>query len=194
MRPRPSGSASRTPPRAQAAKDAELAAKLAVGAEATSAKATGPKAKADTTAKATVKAEPKGKTETATNAKADTKPAAKPAAKSTAATSKAKSRDQGHGREAGVRQGRRSRQGRRAEEAAYHQEGRVDEMAHKKAGGSVKNGRDSVGQRLGVKAGDGQLVPRRIDHRPTARDDVPESDPAPGSATITPSSRRSPAR
>jgi large subunit ribosomal protein L27 len=32
-------------------------------------------------------------------------------------------------------------------------------MAHKKAGSSVKNGRDSVGQRLGVKAGDGQLVP-----------------------------------
>jgi large subunit ribosomal protein L27 len=32
-------------------------------------------------------------------------------------------------------------------------------MAHKKAGGSVKNGRDSVGQRLGVKAGDGQIVP-----------------------------------
>jgi large subunit ribosomal protein L27 len=32
-------------------------------------------------------------------------------------------------------------------------------MAHKKAGGSVKNGRDSVGQRLGVKAGDGQFVP-----------------------------------
>ena len=31
-------------------------------------------------------------------------------------------------------------------------------MAHKKAGGSIKNGRDSVGQRLGVKAGDGQLV------------------------------------
>ena len=31
-------------------------------------------------------------------------------------------------------------------------------MAHKKAGGSVKNGRDSVGQRLGVKAGDGQVV------------------------------------
>jgi len=31
-------------------------------------------------------------------------------------------------------------------------------MAHKKAGGSVRNGRDSVGQRLGIKAGDGQLV------------------------------------
>ena len=31
-------------------------------------------------------------------------------------------------------------------------------MAHKKAGSSSKNGRDTVGQRLGVKAGDGQLV------------------------------------
>ena len=31
-------------------------------------------------------------------------------------------------------------------------------MAHKKAGSSSKNGRDSVGQRLGVKAGDGELV------------------------------------
>ena len=32
-------------------------------------------------------------------------------------------------------------------------------MAHKKAGSNSKNGRDSAGQRLGVKAGDGQLVP-----------------------------------
>ena len=32
-------------------------------------------------------------------------------------------------------------------------------MAHKKAGSSSKNGRDSVGQRLGVKVGDGQVVP-----------------------------------
>ena len=31
-------------------------------------------------------------------------------------------------------------------------------MAHKKAGSSSKNGRDSVGQRLGIKAGDGQTV------------------------------------
>ncbi len=31
-------------------------------------------------------------------------------------------------------------------------------MAHKKAGSSTRNGRDSVGQRLGVKAGDGELV------------------------------------
>jgi large subunit ribosomal protein L27 len=32
-------------------------------------------------------------------------------------------------------------------------------MAPKKAGSSSKNGRDSVGQRLGGKVGDGQLVP-----------------------------------
>ncbi len=32
-------------------------------------------------------------------------------------------------------------------------------MAHKKAGGSSRNGRDSHGQRLGTKAFDGQLVP-----------------------------------
>ena len=31
-------------------------------------------------------------------------------------------------------------------------------MAHKKAGSSSKNGRDSVGQRLGVKRGDGQEI------------------------------------
>ncbi len=31
-------------------------------------------------------------------------------------------------------------------------------MAHKKSGGSAKNGRDSHGQRLGVKRYDGQIV------------------------------------
>ncbi|HEY7737714.1 MAG TPA: 50S ribosomal protein L27 [Candidatus Limnocylindria bacterium] len=31
-------------------------------------------------------------------------------------------------------------------------------MAHKKAGSSSKNGRDSAGKRLGVKRGDGQMV------------------------------------
>ena len=31
-------------------------------------------------------------------------------------------------------------------------------MAHKKSGGSVRNGRDSNGQRLGVKRYDGQVV------------------------------------
>jgi len=31
-------------------------------------------------------------------------------------------------------------------------------VAHKKGGGSSRNGRDSAGKRLGVKAGDGQLV------------------------------------
>ncbi len=32
-------------------------------------------------------------------------------------------------------------------------------MAHKKGGGSTRNGRDSAGKRLGVKAFGGQLVP-----------------------------------
>ncbi len=31
-------------------------------------------------------------------------------------------------------------------------------MAHKKAGGSSRNGRDSAAQRLGLKVGDGQQV------------------------------------
>ncbi|MEA3494280.1 MAG: 50S ribosomal protein L27 [Candidatus Margulisiibacteriota bacterium] len=31
-------------------------------------------------------------------------------------------------------------------------------MAHKKAGGASKNGRDSVGQRLGVKSFGGQVI------------------------------------
>jgi len=31
-------------------------------------------------------------------------------------------------------------------------------MAHKKAGGASKNGRDSIGQRLGLKASGGQVV------------------------------------
>ena len=31
-------------------------------------------------------------------------------------------------------------------------------MAHKKSGGSLRNGRDSRGQRLGVKRYDGQIV------------------------------------
>ena len=54
--------------------------------------------------------------------------------------------------------GRRDRdQQRRGAQALAHEEGRVA-MAHKKAGSSVKNGRDSAGQRLGVKRGDGQVV------------------------------------
>ncbi len=32
-------------------------------------------------------------------------------------------------------------------------------MAHKKGVGSSRNGRDSAGQRLGLKVGDGQTVP-----------------------------------
>ncbi len=61
-------------------------------------------------------------------------------------------------------------------------------MAHKKAGGSVKNGRDSVGQRLGVKAGDGQLVPAgSIIVRQRGMTFLPV--PAPASAGTTPCSR-----
>ena len=81
---------------------------------------------------------PESKAEAAPAAAKPKKPSAKAAA------------TKGDGDEAGTQEGR---------QAARHQEGRVVEMAHKKAGGSVKNGRDSVGQRLGVKAGDGQLVP-----------------------------------
>ena len=117
---------------AQAAKDAELAAKLAADkpvkaepkAKATAAKAPA-KAKAEPKAKADATAETKTAAPKKTTAKADT------------------DADDGEGS---------------AQEAPRHEEGRVDQMAHKKAGGSVKNGRDSVGQRLGVKAGDGQLV------------------------------------
>ena len=68
---------------------------------------------------------------------------------------------------------------------------RTSSHGHKKAGGSVKNGRDSVGQRLGVKAGDGQTRHGRDDHRPPARDDVPRPARAPGSAGTTPCSRPS---
>ena len=65
-------------------------------------------------------------------------------------------------------------------------------MAHKKAGGSVKNGRDSVGQRLGVKAGDGQLVPAgSIIVRQRGQTFLSGSEPV--WARITPSSRPSPA-
>ena len=32
-------------------------------------------------------------------------------------------------------------------------------MAHKKSGGSTRNGRDSQSKRLGVKRSDGQLIP-----------------------------------
>ena len=143
---------------AQAAKDAELAAKLAVGTAA-----------AEPKAKAAAKAEKPAKAE----AEADAKPA-KPADEDDGQDRGAREGDrrqvdrearrraegeggtEDHGQGGRCRDDRGSGQG--AAEDHRHQEGRVDEMAHKKAGGSVKNGRDSVGQRLGVKAGDGQLV------------------------------------
>ena len=42
-------------------------------------------------------------------------------------------------------------------------------MAHKKGGGSTRNGRDSEAKRLGVKAFAGQDGDRRLDPRPAAR-------------------------
>ena len=120
---------------AQAAKDAELAAKLA--------------------ADKPVKAEPKAKA-TATKAPSEGQGGAE------GQGGRQDDRDQDRGPEEDDCQGRHRRHSDEgegsAQEAPRHEEGRVDQMAHKKAGGSVKNGRDSVGQRLGVKAGDGQLV------------------------------------
>ena len=135
-RPRPSRDAKTERQRleeaaaAQAAKDAELAAKLAVGAEAAAKKAT-PK-------KTTAKAEA-----TDSEAKADAKAPKKTTAKAGAAKTDARptreGRRQGHeadDRQAGRQEGRR--QAGRSEAAARHEEGRVDEMAHKKAGGSSR--------------------------------------------------------
>ena len=154
----------------QAAEDAALAAKLAVGAEkAEKAEA------AKTATKSTAKAAPKATAAKPAAAKADTKADTKSAsakaapAKATKATSPKADKadtakaDDGEGRdraEGVVRQGQgdvRRGHHRCGAQALAHEEGRVA-MAHKKAGSSVKNGRDSAGQRLGVKAGDGQLV------------------------------------
>ena len=47
------------------------------------------------------------------------------------------------------------------------------ESAHKKGAGSTKNGRDSRGQRLGVKIYGDQVANARRNHRPAARYQVP---------------------
>ena len=49
-------------------------------------------------------------------------------------------------------------------------------MAHKKGGGSSRNGRDSKPKLLGVKVFAGQVVPGGLDHRPPARHAVPPGD------------------
>ena len=46
-------------------------------------------------------------------------------------------------------------------------------MAHKKAGGSSRNGRDSDGRRLGVKKFGGERVARRQHSRASARHEIP---------------------
>ena len=45
-------------------------------------------------------------------------------------------------------------------------------MAHKKAGGSSRNGRDSDGRRLGVKKFGGEQVIRRQYHRAPTRHEI----------------------
>ena len=90
-------------------------------------------------------------------AKAETKPAKKPAAKKAAPEKKAapakKPAANGSGQETCGQDG--SQEARRE---AREEEVRTDTMAHKKAGGSSRNGRDSAGRRLGVKKSGGQRV------------------------------------
>ena len=112
----------------QAEADRKLAAKLAADADAADASAAG-----DAKAPAKPKTAAKPKAAAKAEPKAPAKPKT-PASRTQAPQPAAKT------------------------EARGQEEGRVVEMAHKKAGSSSKNGRDSKGQRLGVKAGDGQLV------------------------------------
>ena len=46
-------------------------------------------------------------------------------------------------------------------------------MAHKKAGGSTRNGRDSAGRRLGVKKFGGEVVSSRKYYNQATRDKIP---------------------
>ena len=151
---RPSASGSRRPPPRQAAKDAELAAKLAVGAKAATTKA---KADEGRRRRPTRKPAPRP---TPKAERQDRHQAGGQEADDQAARPRPPS-DRGQGR-------RRRRQGGRAEAAAPRR--RTSRPDGTQEGGlQLKNGRDSVGQRLGVKAGDGQLVTGRLDHRPPAR-------------------------
>jgi large subunit ribosomal protein L21 len=137
-------SASRRPAAKQAAADAELAAKLAKQS----------KAKADekpaTRAKSTAKAAP-----------AAEKAPAKSRTRAKAADADATASTEGGGDESRPR--RSPPAPRRTSNRDGPQESRFQ----------LEERRDSVGQRLGVKAGDGQLVTAGVDHRPPARPDVP---------------------
>ena len=62
-------------------------------------------------------------------------------------------------------------------------------MAHKKAGGSSRNGRDSAGQRLGIKIFGGEEVDRRQDHCAPARHQMASRAAMSASAGTTPCSR-----
>ena len=58
-------------------------------------------------------------------------------------------------------------------------------MAHKKAGGSSRNGRDSQSKRLGVKKFGGEAVHSRQHHRASARHAVASRVPMSASARTT---------
>ena len=142
---------------AQAAKDAELAAKLAVGSGG--GRQEGRHEGQDKAPRPTLtrRRRPRPRP-TASRRRRPTPRARRPrrSRRRRPSPRRCQDRDEGGGSEEDDREGRRAQGEARGQED--HEEGRVDQMAHKKAGGSVKNGRDSVGQRLGVKAGDGQLV------------------------------------
>ena len=67
-------------------------------------------------------------------------------------------------------------------------------MAHKKGGGSSRNGRDSAGKRLGVKAYGGQVGKAGQHHRAPARLEGPPGARTSARARTTPCSPRSAGR
>ena len=90
-------------------------------------------------------------------AKAETKPAKKPAAKK----ARLRRRPRPPRSPRPKRQRPRSQRPRlqpRSLRPSREEEVRTETMAHKKAGGSSRNGRDSAGRRLGVKKSGGQRV------------------------------------
>ncbi len=75
-----------------------------------------------------------------------------------------------------------------------HVRSRQTSMAHKKAGGSSRNGRDSHSKRLGVKAYGGEAITAGAHHRPAARHQGSSRQPTSASARITRCLRWSTAR
>ncbi len=112
---------------AQAAKDAELAAKLAVGTEAKPAKATDAKAetKSDDGSEGQGRAEGQDRDDDEGQGRREAGGQHEGDVEGARRVEQDQGRDQGRRHEAGVRKGRLARQGGRAEEAAHDEEGRV---------------------------------------------------------------------